>query len=117
MIAFNENKAIYLQIADKICDMILDGRLEEDGRVPSVRETAADMEVNINTVNRAYSVLQTQNVIDTQRGLGYFVNKGAVSLIFEARRHSFIKQELPEFIEKAKMLNITPDEIIEAFSR
>ena len=55
---FKDNKAIYLQIADLICDDILQGRLLEDERIPSVREYAAAVEVNANTCVRAYDWLQ-----------------------------------------------------------
>ena len=55
---FKDNKAIYLQIADFICDDILQGKLLEDERIPSVREYAATVEVNANTCARAYDWLQ-----------------------------------------------------------
>lgn len=117
MIAFNENKSIYLQIAERICDMILDERLREGERVPSVRETAAEMEVNINTVNRAYAVLQSQDIIDTQRGLGYFVNEGASTRIYDSRRNEFIERELPDFMERARKLGLAKADIVRAFEK
>ena len=43
---FKESRAIYLQIADRICDDILLGQYEEEGRIPSVREYASIVEVN-----------------------------------------------------------------------
>ena len=51
---FKESKAIYLQIADRICDEVLLGQYQEEERIPSVREYAAVVEVNANTVMRSY---------------------------------------------------------------
>ena len=74
---FKDNKAIYLQIADRIGDQILAGILTPDGKVPSVRELAAEIEVNANTVARTYDHLQHSGIIYTKRGLGYFVSPDA----------------------------------------
>ena len=70
---FKENKPIYLQIADRIMDEILQEVYEEGGRILSVREYAGIVEVNANTVVRTYDYLQTQGIIYNKRGLGYFV--------------------------------------------
>ena len=64
---FKDNKAIYLQIADRIGDQILSGALVPEGKVPSVRELAAEIEVNANTVARTYDHLQQNGVIYTKR--------------------------------------------------
>ena len=74
---FKESKAIYLQIADHICDEVLLGQYQEEERIPSVREYAAVVEVNANTVMRSYDYLQTQGVIYNKRGIGYFVKSFA----------------------------------------
>ena len=70
---FKESKSIYLQIADRICDEILQGQYKEEERIPSVREYAATVEVNANTVVRSFDYLQGQDIIYNKRGLGYFV--------------------------------------------
>ncbi len=66
---FKESKSIYLQIADRICDEILQGQYMEEERIPSVREYAATVEVNANTVVRTYDYLQGQEIIYNKRGL------------------------------------------------
>lgn len=65
---FKESKSIYLQIADRINDEILQGQYAEEGRIPSVREYAATVEVNANTVVRTYDYLQGQEIIYNKRG-------------------------------------------------
>lgn len=74
---FRDTKAIYLQIADRICDEVLVGKFAEDSRIPSVREYAAVVEVNANTVMRSFDQLQSQGIIYNKRGIGYFVAAGA----------------------------------------
>lgn len=68
---FKESKSIYLQIADRINDEILQGQYAEEGRIPSVREYAATVEVNANTVVRTYDYLQGQEIIYNKRGIGW----------------------------------------------
>ena len=89
---FKESKAIYLQIADRICDEVLLGQYREEERIPSVREYAAVVEVNANTVMRSYDYLQSQEVIYNKRGIGYFVASGARALILSLRIDYFFKQ-------------------------
>ena len=74
---FKDSKPIYLQIAERIMDEILQGVYSEQARIPSVREYAAQVEVNANTVVRSFDYLQQQQVIFNRRGLGYFVADGA----------------------------------------
>lgn len=108
---FNGKKAIYLQIADMICDQILLGDLEEEERVPSVRETAAQVEVNSNTVMRSYDWLQSQQIISTKRGLGYFVNPGAKQTIHNLRKEEFIEESIPELARTMHTLGISVTEL------
>ena len=103
---FKESKSIYLQIADRICDEILQGQYKEEERIPSVREYAATVEVNANTVVRSFDYLQGQDIIYNKRGLGYFVAPGGRERILELRKAVFLREELPEFFRQLKMLGI-----------
>ena len=85
---FKESKSIYLQIADRICDEILQGQYTEEERIPSVREYAATVEVNANTVVRTYDYLQGQEIIHNKRGIGYFVSAGAKDRIIALRKNT-----------------------------
>ena len=110
---FTGKKSIYLQIADYLCDEILAGKYADDERIPSVRETASMVEVNSNTVVRTYDWLQSQEVIYTRRGLGYFVNTGAKEHILEARRKEFIDEVIPDLLQTMKTLGINKKELLE----
>ncbi len=72
----NNRRAIYLQIADKIMDDIMAGLHPVEERIPSVREYAAMVEVNANTVMRAYDYLTREEIIFNRRGIGFFVKIG-----------------------------------------
>lgn len=108
---FKENKAIYLQIADRICDEILLGQYKEEERIPSVREYAAVVEVNANTVMRSYDFLQAQDVIFNKRGIGYFVSIGARNLIHSLRKKYFLNEELDYFFKRMYTLGFSVDEV------
>lgn len=112
---FKESRPIYLQIADRICDEIHQGIYPEDGRIPSVREYAALVEVNVNTVVRTYDWLQSQEIIYTRRGLGYFVNPGAKKKIFTLRKSAFLAEELPEFFKQLRSLNIPIEDVVKMY--
>ncbi len=108
---FKESKSIYLQIADRICDEILQGLYTEEARIPSVREYAATVEVNANTVVRTYDYLQQREVIYNKRGIGYFVAAGAREKILSLRKEVFFNEDMPEFFRQLKTLGIPMAEI------
>ena len=113
---FKDNKAIYLQIADRIGDQILSGALTPEGKVPSVRELAAEIEVNANTVARTYEYLQQRGIIYTKRGLGYFVSPDAKENIVASRREQLMQGEMDYFLGQLKSVGITPAELQQIYS-
>ena len=108
---FKENKPIYQQIADHICDEIIAGKLAPDARIPSVREYAAELEVNANTVMRTFDTLQSLEIIYNTRGIGYFVDSEARAKILQSRRNSFMEEESQQFFRQAHSLGISVSEI------
>lgn len=112
---FKENKAIYLQIADRICDEVLLEQYREEERLPSVREYAAVVEVNANTVMRSYDYLQTQGIIYNKRGIGYFVSAGAREQILSLRRDYFLKEEVDYFFKQMYTLGISVKEMSDMY--
>lgn len=113
MTDFRDDRAIYLQMADRICDDILYGKYTAGARVPSVRELSVMLGVNANTVVRTYDTLTSGGIIQTRRGLGYFVTDDALTRILEARRKRFMEEVLPEVARQARLLGISADEILE----
>jgi GntR family transcriptional regulator len=108
---FNGTQAIYLQIADYVCDQIQLNKWMDNEKIPSVRELAILLEVNPNTLMRAYEYLQQQEVIYTKRGMGYYVLENAAARILKTRRKQFITHDLPLIFKKMDFLNISIDEL------
>ena len=108
---FRDNKAIYLQIADYVCEHILLEKWKVDEKVPSVRELAVEMEVNPNTVMRTYELLQNKNIINNKRGIGFFVAEDAIEHVKIYRKAQFMDDELPVVFRNIYLLNIGFDEL------
>ena len=113
---FNNDKAIYIQMADRLCDDILAGTYSDDDRVPSVREYAVSLEVNTNTAVKAYDQLARDGIIYNRRGLGYFVTPGARDSIMQARRKAFIDTTLPSLFRDMRLLGIGIDDIVKEWT-
>ena len=114
---FTNDKAIYLQMADRLCDEILVGTYQEDDRIPSVREYAVLLQVNTNTAVKAYDELARANVIYNKRGLGYFVSPGAKEQILTERRRDFMDNRLPELFRQMRLLGIGIEEVRKAWKQ
>lgn len=105
------NKAIYLQIADTLCDGILSGIYSEGERLPSVREYAATMQVNPNTMMRTYDHLSGQGLISNRRGIGFFVEPGAAAIVREKRVQDLLENEIYDMFRQLELLGVTPEEL------
>ena len=108
---FRDSQSIYLQIAERICDEILANKFPPGERIPSIREYAAMVEVNANTVVRSYEWLQQHEIIFNKRGIGYYVSPDGKNRIREMRRVRFFEDELPLFFNRLYTLGISIDEI------
>lgn len=108
---FRDGQAIYLQIAERIIDEILAGKYLADQRIPGVRDYSSLLQVNINTTVKAYETLTQRGIIYNRRGLGFFVSQEATQLIHEARKQSFLDQQLPDLARSMRQLDISLDEM------
>ena len=113
---FNDKQAIYLQIVEYIYDRILTDEWKGDERVPSVRDLAAELQVNPNTVMRAYELLQNNEIIENKRGIGNFLGSDAKSKIRANRRNHFLKNELPVIFRTMKLLDVSMDDLMDHFT-
>lgn len=108
---FKDRQAIYLQIAEYVSEQVLVGRWAVGEKIPSVRELAAELEVNPNTVMRTYELLSQQEVIANKRGIGYFTADDAIDRIRTFRREQFLQSDLPQFFKNLTLLGIDLREI------
>jgi len=108
---FRDNKAIYLQIAEYVCERILLEKWKADEKIPSVRELAVTLEVNPNTVMRTYELLQNKDIISNKRGIGFFVREHAIKNVKNYRKIQFMDDELPVVFRNVYLLNISFEEL------
>ena len=110
---FRKQKPIYLQIADHLSEQVLQGALTPDDRMPSVRDVAASMGVNANTVVRSFDYLQQEEIIYQRRGVGYFVSPDAKEKVLAEQRREFLEEELPLIRQKMQVLGIDLKQLID----
>lgn len=112
---YKTDKPIYLQIADFVCERILQGAWRAGERIPSVRELSVTLAVNPNTIVKSLEHLEGRQVIFQKRGIGYFVDVDGLQRIKEMYRVEFFRHDLPNFLKKMQWLNISMDEIQQQF--
>ena len=111
---WNDSQPIYRQIRDRVVAMILDGVLKEGDPLPSVRNVAAEYRVNPLTVLKGYQQLVDEQLVESKRGLGMFVNIGARKLLLKGERQKFLGEEWPRVYAAIQRLGLTPEELLEA---
>jgi GntR family transcriptional regulator len=114
---WNDRQPIYRQLRDRVVDMILDGLLKEGDPLPSVRNVAAEYRVNPLTVLKAYQELVDEELVETKRGRGMFINVGARNLLLRGERQKFLVEQWPRVYATIQRLGLTPQELLEAATR
>ncbi len=114
---FRESQAIYLQIADFVCERILLKEWKPAERIPSVRELAVQLEVNPNTVMRTYEFLQQHDIIYNERGVGFFVATNAIKHAVTYRKDEFLNKDLSHIFRNMYLLNIYPEDLQSRFEK
>jgi GntR family transcriptional regulator len=109
---WNDSQPIYRQLRDRGVHMILDGVLKEGDPLPSVRTVAAEYRVNPITVLKGYQELVDEQLVETKRGRGMFINAGARELLLRGEREKFLDEEWPRIHATIQRLGLTPDELL-----
>lgn len=112
-IEFDNDRPIYLQIADMIREAIMAGDIEEGKSIPSVREISVEHSLNPQTVLNATQVLINEGLLEKRRGLGMFVQEGARKKLLQSELNHFKDDEVPALVNRAKLLGIQKPELIE----
>jgi GntR family transcriptional regulator len=107
------DRPVYLRLRDEIVAMILDARIKEGEALPSVRAFAAEQGANPLTVAKAYQSLQENGLVTVRRGVGMFVEQGAMQKLRAAVRTHFLETEWPEIAARIKRMGIEPAELLE----
>ena len=103
---WNDNTPIYRQLRDRVVAMILDGVLKQGDPLPSVRQVAADFQLNPITVSKAYQELVEEELVEKRRGLGMYITEGARDLLLKSERAHFLREEWPTLRERLKRLGL-----------
>jgi GntR family transcriptional regulator len=111
---WNDGQPIYRQLRDRVVAMILDGVLQEGDPLPSVRTVAAEYRVNPITVMKGYQQLVDEQLVETKRGRGMFINAGARNLLLQGERQKFLAEQWPHIHATIQRLGLTPEELLDA---
>jgi GntR family transcriptional regulator len=111
---WNDSQPIYRQLRDRVVAMILDGVLNEGDPLPSVRNVAAEYRVNPITVLKGYQELVDEQLVETRRGRGMFINTGARELLMRGERQRFLAEQWPRIAATIQRLGLTPEELLKA---
>src|ERR1700730_791442 len=114
---WNDSQPIYRQLRDRVVAMILDGVLKEGDPLPSVRTVAAEYRVNPLTVLKGYQQLVDEQLVESRRGLGMFVNAGARNLLLKGERQKFLAEQWPRVAAIIQRLGLTPEELLKAAAK
>jgi len=104
---WNDKQPIYRQLRDQVVALILDGVLNEGDPLPSVRTVAAEHRLNPITVLKAYQELADEQLVETKRGRGMFINAGARDLLMQAEREKFLSEHWPRVYATIQRLGLT----------
>jgi GntR family transcriptional regulator len=111
---WNDSQPIYRQLRDRVVAMILDGVLKEGDALPSVRNVAAEYRVNHLTVLKGYQQLVDEQLVESKRGRGMFINTGARSLLLRGERQKFLAEEWPRIYATIQRLGLRAEQLLDA---
>ena len=116
-IVWNDNTPIYRQLRDRVVAMILDGVLKQGDALPSVRQVAADFQLNPITVSKAYQELVDEQLVEKRRGIGMYVTEGARDVLLRSERERFLKEEWPLLKERLQRLGLDIGQLMDEDSK
>ncbi|MBY0571790.1 MAG: GntR family transcriptional regulator [Burkholderiaceae bacterium] len=114
---WHDQSPIYRQLKEKVQAMILDGVLKPGDALPSVRQIAADYQINPITVSKAYQELVDESLVEKRRGIGMYVTEGASDKLLATERQRFIEEEWPAMLDRIRRLGIGADELLAQMKR
>ena len=111
-IQWNDGAPIYRQLKEKVIAMMLDGELKPGDALPSVRQVAAEYQLNPITVSRAYQELADEALVEKRRGLGMYVTEEASRKLLVNERERFLTEEWPLVLERIQRLGLAVDDLL-----
>lgn len=114
---FDEERPIFIQIAEGIEDAILSGAFPEESQIPSITEFSVNYRINPATALKGINILVEEGILYKKRGIGMFVATGAVEMLKGKRKEQFFDGFIKKLVEEAKRLDISKDEVITMLER
>lgn len=114
---FEDEKPIYLQIAEQIEDAILSGAYPEESQIPSTTEISVTYRINPATALKGINILVDNGIVYKKRGIGMFVSTGAVEILREKRKNEFFDKYIIKLTTEAKRLNLSKEDIVAMIER
>ncbi|MFC4601702.1 GntR family transcriptional regulator [Cohnella hongkongensis] len=115
--AMDDSRPIFVQIAERVENDILEGRLPEESQVPSTNQFAAFFQINPATVLKGINLLVDQGILYKKRGIGMFVASGVREIIISKRKEQFYEQFVVSMIKEAEKLGITTEQLTDMIKR
>ncbi len=112
MSQFNDTQPIFIQIRQRIIEMILKKTAKEGEVLPSVRQISADLSVNPLTVTKSYQSLVDIGVVESRRGMGMYVQPGAREKLLDHERTKFLAEEWPRIVAQIRALELDPETLL-----
>ena len=112
-----DDRPIFLQIAERIENDIIDGTLSEEAQVPSTNQFSSFYRINPATAAKGVNLLVDQGILYKKRGLGMYVASGARAKLLEKRREQFFEQYIVTMLQEAEKLGITTEQVTEMIQR
>ncbi|WP_336787524.1 GntR family transcriptional regulator [Paenibacillus sp. MMO-177] len=113
----DDSRPIFVQIAERIEDDIIQGRLPEESQVPSKNEFASFYQINPATAAKGVNLLVDEGILYKKRGIGMFVATGARAVLVEKRKEQFFEQYVVTMMREAEKLGISADQLTEMIRR
>ena len=114
---FDDEKPVFLQIAEGMEEAILTGVFQEESQIPSTTELSVTYKINQATALKGINLLVDAGIVYKKRGVGMFVAEGAVRKLRQKRKDQFYENFVSRLVEEAKKLEITDVEIISMIER
>ena len=111
-IEWSDGAPIYRQLKERVVAMMLDGLLKPGDALPSVRQVAAEYQLNPITVSRAYQELADEALVEKRRGLGMYVMEGASEKLLFSERERFLREEWPLVMERIQRLGLSLEKLL-----
>ena len=108
---WNDSQPIYWQLKERTIAMILEGTLAEGDALPSVRNVAAEFQLNPITVSKSYQALVDEGLVEKRRGLGMFVREGAREQLMQSEREKFVREEWPAMLNRISQLGLSLEQL------